>query len=97
VRPEVKNDCAGKDEQNFIQQTKCNHEESCLLGCYTMWLILRTNIPPKCPLLQEAHSITSQKTTFFIVTAMKASDITKAINCDHVTIEQRHENETLGN
>jgi hypothetical protein len=28
--------------------------------------LVRTNVPPKRPFLQEPHGVTSQKTTFFI-------------------------------
>jgi hypothetical protein len=38
-------------------------EKWCLLGCYAMWL------------LQEPHGVTSQKTPFFIVTAVKTSSV----------------------
>jgi hypothetical protein len=44
---------------------KIKPEEWCLLGCYAMWL------------LQEPHGLTSQKTPFFIVTAVKTSNLTK--------------------
>jgi hypothetical protein len=33
-------------------------------------------VPPKCRFLQEPHGVTSQKTTFSIVTAVKTSNIT---------------------
>jgi hypothetical protein len=36
----------------------------------------RQNVPPKRRLTQDLHSATSQKTTFFIVTAVKASNLT---------------------
>jgi hypothetical protein len=36
----------------------------------------RRYVPPKRRLTQDLHSATSQKTTFFIVTAMKASNLT---------------------
>jgi hypothetical protein len=39
-------------------------EEWCLLGCYAVWL------------LQEPHGVTTQKTPFFIVTAVKTSNLT---------------------
>jgi hypothetical protein len=39
-------------------------EEWRLLGCYAMWF------------LQEPHGVTSQKTPFFIVTAVKTSNLT---------------------
>jgi hypothetical protein len=34
-------------------------------------------VPPKCPFLQEPHSITSKKTAFFIGTTMKTSNLTQ--------------------
>jgi hypothetical protein len=39
-------------------------DEWCLLGCYAVWF------------LQEPHGVTSQKTPFFIVTAVKTSNLT---------------------
>jgi hypothetical protein len=40
-------------------------EERCLLGCYTVWLFL-----------QELHGVASQKTPFFILKAVKTSNLT---------------------
>jgi hypothetical protein len=40
-------------------------EEWSLLGCYAVWI------------LQEPHGVTSQKTIFFIVTAVNTSDLTQ--------------------
>jgi hypothetical protein len=37
---------------------------------------LETAVPPKHRFLQEPHGITSQKTPFFIVTAVKTSNLT---------------------
>jgi hypothetical protein len=37
----------------------------------------RSKVPPKRRFLQEAHGVTSQKTAFFIVTAVKTSNLTK--------------------
>jgi hypothetical protein len=39
-------------------------QEWCLLGCYAVWF------------LQEPHGVTTQKTPFFIVTAVKTSNLT---------------------
>jgi hypothetical protein len=39
----------------------------------------RSYIPPKRLFLQEPHGVTSQKTAFFIVTAVKTSDLTRDI------------------
>jgi hypothetical protein len=36
----------------------------------------RTSFPPKRRFLQEPHGVTSQKTPFFIVTAVKTSNLT---------------------
>jgi hypothetical protein len=38
-------------------------EEWCLLGCYAVWF------------LQEPHGVKTQKTPFFIVTAVKTSNL----------------------
>jgi hypothetical protein len=43
---------------------------------YLPW-IWRRYVPPKRRLTQDLHSATSQKTTFFIVTAVKASNLTQ--------------------
>jgi hypothetical protein len=37
--------------------------------------LVRTDVPPKCRFLQEPHVVTSQKMAFFIVTAVKASNL----------------------
>jgi hypothetical protein len=39
-------------------------------------LMMEVIIPPKHRFLQEPHGITSQKTKFFIVTAMETSSLT---------------------
>jgi hypothetical protein len=39
-------------------------------------LTVTSNVPLKHWFLQEPHSVTSQKKAFFIVTAMKASNLT---------------------
>jgi hypothetical protein len=63
------------DVENYLRQrswrllqdriTKAYLFEECrLLGCYTAWF------------LQEPHGVTSQKTPFFIVTAVKTSNLT---------------------
>jgi hypothetical protein len=36
-------------------------------------------VPPKRRFTQDLHGATSQKTTFFLVTAVKTSDLTKLI------------------
>jgi hypothetical protein len=43
-------------------------------------LIMETIVPPKCQFLQEPHGITSQKTAFFIVTAVNTSNLTQPLN-----------------
>jgi hypothetical protein len=50
-----------KESLKYVDET-CN-EEWCLLGCYAVWF------------LQEPHGVTTQKTPFFIVTAMKTSNL----------------------
>jgi hypothetical protein len=32
-----------------------------------VWLLLRTDVPPKSQFLQEPHGVTSQKTPFFML------------------------------
>jgi hypothetical protein len=39
----------------------------------------RRQVPPKCRFLQEPHGVTTQKTPFFIVTAVKTSNLTYSI------------------
>jgi hypothetical protein len=42
-------------------------------------------VPPKRRFLQEPHGVTSQKTPFFIVTAMKTSNLTQIHNhCQYI-------------
>jgi hypothetical protein len=43
------------------------YEEWCLVICYAVWLLF----------LQEPHGVTSQKTAFFIVTAVKTPNLTQ--------------------
>jgi hypothetical protein len=43
---------------------KSGVKEWCLLGCYAVWF------------LQEPHGVTTQKTPFFIVTAVKTLNLT---------------------
>jgi hypothetical protein len=50
--------------------------EWCLLGCYAMWLLW---------FLQEPHGVTSQKTPFCIVTAVKTSSLTLSL-CSSLTV-----------
>jgi hypothetical protein len=38
--------------------------------------LVKTNVPLKRRFLQEPHTVTIQKTAFFIVTAVKTSDLT---------------------
>jgi hypothetical protein len=72
-----------------LLQTSLNTEECRLLGCgwsHLLTLIPRSQIllpwrwrrhvPPKRRLTQDLHSAIYQKTTFFIVTAVKASNLT---------------------
>jgi hypothetical protein len=40
-------------------------------------LMMKMLISPKCRLLQEPHGVTSQKAAFFIVTAVKTSNLTQ--------------------
>jgi hypothetical protein len=46
--------------RTFRLKTERGHEEWCLLGCYAV----------------EPHGVTTQKTPFFIVTAVKTSNLT---------------------
>jgi hypothetical protein len=39
-------------------------------------LMKEAQVPPKRRFLQEAHGVTSQKTPFFIVTAVNTSNLT---------------------
>jgi hypothetical protein len=41
----------------------------------------RLQVPPKRRFLQEPHGITTQKTPFFIVTAVKTSNLTGFLHC----------------
>jgi hypothetical protein len=38
--------------------------------------LMKEALPPKRPFLQEPHGVTSQKTPFFIITAVKTSNLT---------------------
>jgi hypothetical protein len=41
----------------------------------------RRYVLPKPQFLQELHSVTSQKTEFFIVTAVKTTNLAKCVRC----------------
>jgi hypothetical protein len=41
--------------------------------------VIRRYVPPKRRLLEEPHGVSSQKTPFFIFTAVKTSNLTKDI------------------
>jgi hypothetical protein len=43
----------------------------------TSVLTRRRQVPPKRRFLQEPHGVTTQKTPFFIVTAVNTSNLTK--------------------
>jgi hypothetical protein len=53
-----------------------------------MWIPLgrrgedRRQVPPKRRFLQEPHGITTQKTPFFIVTAVKTSNLKKTADSE---------------
>jgi hypothetical protein len=55
-------------------------EECRFLGCGSVYFLcepmFKRNVPPKRRLTQEVHSPTSKKTAFFIVTAVKTSNLT---------------------
>jgi hypothetical protein len=38
--------------------------------------MMEANVPMKCLFLQEPHGVSSQKTAFFIFTAVKISNLT---------------------
>jgi hypothetical protein len=46
-----------------------------IIGELGTTLAVTSYIPPKSRFLQEPHSVTSQETAFFIVTAMKTSNL----------------------
>jgi hypothetical protein len=48
------------------------------LRSFTMYSNI-SYVPPKLRLLQETHGLTSQKTEFFIVTAVKTSNLTTTL------------------
>jgi hypothetical protein len=54
-------------------------EDWCLLGCYAVWF------------LQEPRGVTTQKTPFFIVTAVKTSNLT--FKCVALAIAELHPTE----
>jgi hypothetical protein len=49
-----------------------DYDEWCILGCYAVWL------------LQVPHGVTTQNTPFFIVTAVKTSNLTYKILLKHL-------------
>jgi hypothetical protein len=49
--------------------------------------VVRIDVPPKRPFLQEPHGVTSQKIAFFVVTAVKISDLAWQI-LDYNVVQQ---------
>jgi hypothetical protein len=64
----VRTDVSEELSASFIRVTR--------IGELGTTLAVTRNRPPKLRFLQEPHGLTSQKTPFFIVTAMKTSNLT---------------------
>jgi hypothetical protein len=70
--------------QRNISPPSSGWQESACFGCYCVFFVhrflspwwWRRYVPPERRFLQEPHGVTSQKTTFFIVTAVKPSNLT---------------------
>jgi hypothetical protein len=69
-----------KNITSVSDETKEQDEDWRLLGCYDVRLFyeltFRRNLAPPKRLLQEPHGVRSQKTEFFIVTAVRISNLT---------------------
>jgi hypothetical protein len=50
----------------------------------------RRYVPPKRRFLQEPHGVTSQKMAFFIVTAVKTSNLTLHVEVFHCSVPYNH-------
>jgi hypothetical protein len=57
------------------KERKIFYEECRLLGCYAVWLV-RNDVSEERRFLQQPHVVASQKTAFFVVIAVKISNLT---------------------
>jgi hypothetical protein len=76
--PLVRTDVLGERSASIIRMTRID-ELGATLGETSkqpMHAAKICNVPPKLRFLQEPHGVTFQKTTFFIVTAVKTSNPT---------------------
>jgi hypothetical protein len=71
----VRTDISEELSAYFIRVSRIGEQGSMLTTNAICELILRY-IPPKSRLLQGAHGVTSHKMAFFIVTAVKTSNLT---------------------
>jgi hypothetical protein len=66
----VRTDVSEELSTSFIRVTRIG-EIGTMLAVTSNW-----HTPPKCQFLQKPHGVTSQKMPFFIVTAVKTSNLT---------------------
>jgi hypothetical protein len=71
----VRTDLSEEPSASFIRVTRIG-EIGTTLAATSNRRTLRRNIPLKRRFLKEPHGVTSQKTPFFIVTAVKTSNLT---------------------
>jgi hypothetical protein len=76
----VRTDISEGPSASFIRVTRIGE-----LGT-TQAATNRRQVPPKRRLLQESHGVTSQKTPFFIVTAVKTSNLTKIVQISTISV-----------
>jgi hypothetical protein len=73
----VRNEVSEELSASFIRVTRIGELGTLAVTTNRHTLRRRRYVPPKRPLLQEPHGVTSQKTPFFIVTAVKTSKLTQ--------------------
>jgi hypothetical protein len=76
----VRTDVSEELSASFIRVTRIGELGTTLAATSNQrTLRRRRQVPPKRRFLQEPHGVTSQKTPFFIVTAVKTSNLTRPI------------------
>jgi hypothetical protein len=63
----------------FLRSVRRLLVAACVVPSSPIFVTLMKEVPPKRRFLQEPHGVTTQKTPFFIVTAVKTSNLTNTI------------------
>jgi hypothetical protein len=89
----VRTDISEELSASFIRVTRIGELGTTLAVTSNQYTLQRNTkltwrqVPPKRQFLQEPHGVTSQKTPFFIVTAMKTSILTRLKTVKNTYVE----------